>query len=57
MLTRLPAASFRRSAEIVGRFFFVKVGSLSVGHKLLGKAVVTQGEKGSSTGRFFQSPL
>ena len=44
MLTRLPAASFRRSAEIVGRFFFVKVGSLSVGHKLLGKAVVTQGE-------------
>ena len=37
MLTRLPAASFRRSTETVGRFFFVKVGSVLVGLKLRGK--------------------
>ena len=41
MFTGLSAASFRRSAEIVGRIFFVKVGSLSAGQKLRGKAVVT----------------
>ena len=37
MFTRLSTASFRRSAEIVGRIFFVKVGSVLVGSKLRGK--------------------
>ena len=40
MFTGLSTASFRGSAVTVGRIFFVKVGSLSVGQKLRGKAVV-----------------
>ena len=43
MFMGLSTASFRRSGVIVGRIFFVKVGLVLVGHKLRGKAVVTQG--------------